>query len=171
MKHISSWTLALSPALICTAALAGENPDVVFFQNAAKSNGSEIAAAEVVQKKSDSEALKTLAADMLRDHTAALQTLTSLAAAKGIELPPTAGEAQDSKLSGLRNLTGVAFDKAYVEWQIGAHRDAIALFKAESTTGDDLDARQFALATLPTLQRHLDHLLAPSASESPVNSK
>jgi len=55
---------------------------------------------------------------------------------------------------------GVSFDKAYIEWQIGAHKEAIVLFKTESTSGDDLDARQFALATLPMLQADLDHLFA-----------
>lgn len=170
MKFIPFLTPMFAPILICATAVAAENPDVVFFQKAAESNLSEIAAGDAVQRQSDNVALKEVAVDMVRDHTAAMRTLSGLAAAKGIELPPIASDAQNSKLTALRPLTGVAFDKAYVEWQIGAHRDAIALFKAESTTGDDLDARQFATATLPILQRHLDHLLSP-AVESPVSPK
>ena len=170
MKSIPRLTPILAAFLFCASAVAAENPDVVFFRKAAQSSLSEITAAEAVQRQSDNAALKGQAADMLRDHAAAMRTLSSLAAAKGIELPQIASGEDDSALTAIRPLSGVAFDKAYVEWQIGAHRDAIALFKTESTTGDDLDARQFALATLPILQRHLDHLLSAPV-ESPVRTQ
>jgi predicted outer membrane protein len=55
---------------------------------------------------------------------------------------------------------GDDFDRSYIEWQILSHKDAIALFKVESESGDDKDARQFAIDTLPTLQAHLTNLLA-----------
>jgi len=57
-------------------------------------------------------------------------------------------------------LSGDDFDRTYIEWQILSHKDAVALFKTESETGDDKDARQFATDTLPTLQLHLSKLLA-----------
>jgi putative membrane protein len=52
-------------------------------------------------------------------------------------------------------LTGDAYDKSFINTQIKAHEQAIALFKKEATSGQDADAKAFAAATLPTLRKHL----------------
>lgn len=139
---------------------AEQNPDSHFFRDAVAANISEVNGGELAQSKSNSSALQKLAAMMVKDHTAALATLRALATGKDIEVPTTSSAGQTAKLAALRGLGPEVFDKSYVEWQIGAHKDAIALFKQETTSGDDLEARQFAAATLPTLQAHLDQLYA-----------
>jgi putative membrane protein len=52
-------------------------------------------------------------------------------------------------------LSGDTFDKSYVKGQISTHRDTIALFRKEISSGQDADAKAFATATLPTLRAHL----------------
>ena len=51
--------------------------------------------------------------------------------------------------------TGAAFDKAFVEAQIKAHQDAIALFEKESNSGGDSELKAFAAKQLPGLRAHL----------------
>jgi putative membrane protein len=52
-------------------------------------------------------------------------------------------------------LSGDTFDKSYVKGQISAHRQTIALFRKEISSGQDSDAKAFATATLPTIKAHL----------------
>ena len=60
--------------------------------------------------------------------------------------------AQKAKLDVL---TGDTYDKSFVNTQIKAHEQTIALFKKEIASGQDADAKAFATATLPTLRKHL----------------
>ncbi|MDP9083728.1 MAG: DUF4142 domain-containing protein [Pseudomonadota bacterium] len=149
--------------LICTCiagpVLSAEpNPDSHFFRDAVAGNLSEVNGGELALSKSSNGGVKKFAAMVVKDHTAALSTLHSLATGKDIELPTTATAEQTAKLAALRALTPEMFDRFYIEWQIGAHKDAIELFKQETTSGDDVEARQFAVGALPTLQAHLDYL-------------
>jgi putative membrane protein len=143
-----------------TTFAAEQNPDSHFFRDAIAANISEVNGGELAQTKSNNPSVQKFAAMIVKDHTAALTTLRALATGKDIEAPTTAVPEQTAKLAALRAQSPDMFDKSYVEWQIGAHKDAIALFKQETTSGDDLEARQFAATTLPTLQAHLDALYA-----------
>jgi putative membrane protein len=58
----------------------------------------------------------------------------------------------------LKMKSGDSFDKAYIKSQIKAHKDTIALFQKEISSGQDSQAQQFASATLPTIQSHLDKI-------------
>ena len=49
-------------------------------------------------------------------------------------------------------------DDRYIADQIRAHRDAIALYRAEATGGTDPELREFARDQLPTLEHHLEML-------------
>jgi putative membrane protein len=51
--------------------------------------------------------------------------------------------------------TGAAFDKAYIDDQVKAHQDAIALFEKEASGGSDAELKAFAAKQLPGLRGHL----------------
>ena len=55
-----------------------------------------------------------------------------------------------------RNLTGDAFDKAFMQHEMDDHLQTIALFKNETANGRDADIKAYAAATLPTLYAHLN---------------
>ena len=161
---------AVSPA--ATAAPAVENPDTHFYQKAAESNLAEVDAGMLAQQRGGSAAVKNFGQMMVKDHSAANHTLRELATTNHVDLPDQPNAEQRAKRSALQSLSGDAFDSAYVEAQILAHKDAIAAFKEESASGDDLAARQFATETLPTIQGHLKVLLAMpiTATASPATA-
>jgi putative membrane protein len=99
--------------------------------------------------------VKDFAAMMVRDHTAANNQLKTLAASRNISLPSSASVEQIAEQGKLDVLTGDTYDKSYIQGQIKAHRQAIALFKKEIASGQDADAKSFAQHTLPTIQEHL----------------
>ena len=74
---------------------------------------------------------------------------------------PTTGEARDRHASGAphtepwMSATGAAFDRGFIESQVKAHQDAIALFEKQATGGNDADLKAFAQKQLPGLRNHL----------------
>ena len=95
------------------------------------------------------------------NRTAVSGTTGTTGASGGV---PTTGEAIDRQRSGgtpthqtepWMSLTGAAFDRGFVEGQVKAHQDAIALFEKEVSAGADADVKAFAQKQLPGLRSHL----------------
>ena len=74
-----------------------------------------------------------------------------------IPVPPPALNAKHQQM--LATVEGASdFDAAYVNAQLMAHQEAVALFTSYSSSGDVPQLASFAAQTLPTLQMHLDHV-------------
>ena len=142
------------------AALAASNPDASFYKNAAEGGISEVDAGHLAQDKGNSQKVKDFGAMMVKDHSAANEKLQALASSKNVTLPTTASVGQMATKAKLDVLSGDTFDKSYVKGQISAHRDTIALFRKEISSGQDADAKAFATATLPTVRAHLKAITA-----------
>jgi putative membrane protein len=167
MKHW--WLLVLMGSSL--TAVAGDNPDASFYMTATQGGLAEIDGGLLAQQRGKSPHVVSFGAMMAKDHNSANLKLRELATANHVDLPSAVSADQAAKKAKLAGLTGDDFDRAYIEWQILSHKDTIALFKTESETGDDMDARQFATDTLPTLQFHLTTLLAmPMIAPPPVGA-
>jgi putative membrane protein len=123
--------------------------DKEFLKKAAKSGMTEVAISEAVMDHLSNADLKAFAQQMVTDHTAANNELASLAATKGVMLPP-----QDPDLVTDWSKKTDDVDKTYVKKMVSDHESAVKLFeKASKST--DADIAAFAQKTLPTLQHHL----------------
>jgi putative membrane protein len=142
------------------AAFAASNPDAAFYKNAAEAGIAEVEAGKLAQDKGGSQKVKDFGAMMVTDHSAANDKLKALASSKDITLPSSSSVGQMANKAKLDVLSGDTFDKSYIKGQLKAHRQAVALFKKERTTGQDSDAKAFATATLPTLRSHLKAVTA-----------
>jgi putative membrane protein len=156
MKYLMAALILASPL----AAVAADNPDSSFYNNAAEAGIFEVDAGNLAQQKGTTAAVKDFGALMVKDHTAANDKLKSIADAKGISLPTSAGVAQMATKAKLELESGNTFDKAYIESQLKAHRMAIKLFSREAGSGKDAEAKAFAKETLPTLESHLKKIVA-----------
>lgn len=136
-------------------AMAASHPDASFYKHAAEGGISEVDAGHLAQDKGQSQQVKDFGAMMVKDHSAANEKLQELASSKSITLPSSASVGQMAAKAKLEVLSGETFDKSYVKGQISAHRQTIALFRKEISSGQDADAKAFAKATLPTLRAHL----------------
>jgi putative membrane protein len=157
MKRIPALLLSVMPML--APGMDSKNSDESFFKNAAEGGLAEVNVGKLAEDKGTTLAIKDFGGMMVKDHSTADQKLWSLAASKNIDLPKTPGVEQQAARDRLKLLPGDAFDKAYIKNQIDAHRDIIALFKKEIASGHDPQARQFASATLPNVQQHLDQIM------------
>ena len=129
--------------------------DYEFVARAAYGGWGEIAAAQVALRNSGDPRIRNIANMMIADHTAATRQLASVAAARGVTAPTVPDSACQGTVELMRQMTGPAFDGAYLTQQVAAHHLAITLFETEAATSPDPALRAFAQNTLPVLQRHL----------------
>ncbi|HKO67755.1 MAG TPA: DUF4142 domain-containing protein [Burkholderiaceae bacterium] len=135
-----------------TSLAAGDRD---FMMKAAQSDVAEIKGGQVAKEKASSDAVKRFADKMVTDHTKTSGQMKAMAESRSVALPttPTAKDERDmKKMSGM---SGTDFDRAYMDSQVRAHRDAVSLFKKQSKSGKDAELKSFAANTLPALEEHL----------------
>jgi len=143
-----------TPAPTTTAVATAQG----FVTNAAISDMYEIAAAKLAQQKSKTPAIKAFAAKMIHDHGASTAELKKILAGGGVDA--TAPTGMDDRHTGMIDALNQAppggFDKAYMDQQVAAHTEAVAIFQGYSSGGDNETLKAFAAKVLPTIQNHLD---------------
>lgn len=144
-----------SAAVVASVAFAGEPiPSQEFVSRAAKLGMAELASAKLAGERSESEAVKKLANRMIVDHTVANDELSKIAGAKGWTVP---GPAEDPpEIASLREKSGAAFDAAYVELQVRAHEEMLALLEPQAESGEDARLKAYAEKQLPLVRKHLE---------------
>jgi putative membrane protein len=152
-------------ALLAPVAVLADSPDASFYKVAAEAGISEVDLGNMAQDKGSNQQVKDFGAMMVKDHSAANDKLKSLAASKSLTLPGSSSVRDTALKAKLDVLSGDNFDKAYIKSQLRAHRQAVALFKKESSAGQDADAKAFAAATLPTLRGHLKQITSIASAE------
>jgi putative membrane protein len=144
--------MAVAPARYAPAADAGK--DRAFMEEAAAAGMAEVELGKLAVQKATSPDVKSFAQMMVDDHTKANEELKALAARQNVTLPPKPTAEHTAARERLSQLSGAAFDAAYMEAMVTDHNKAVALFSQESKDGVDPDAKTWAIKTLPTLQRH-----------------
>jgi len=125
----------------------------------AGANFFEIESSKVALEKSASKDVKAFAQQMIDDHTKAGEKLASVLKGEGMPLPPRdLSPKQATAMEMLKSAEGKEFDAAYVQVQTDAHVGAVSLFKAYAANPDDAALGAFAKETLPTLEKHLEHV-------------
>jgi len=157
--HRAAWLL-LVPAF----AYGASHPDASFYKHAAEGGLDEVQLGNLAQKKSHNASVQEFGSMMVTDHSAANDKLKSVAAGKGISLPSSPSMSQKAEKEKLQMLSGETFDKSYIKGMIKDHKKDIAEFNREATSGQDPDAKAFAAATLPTLQKHLEKIESIASS-------
>lgn len=161
--HRLAWFRFVAPLLLAAALpmqaarAAPASSDEEFMKKAAQSGQLEIEASKLAATKASNAAVKSFAAQMVNDHTAADAELKRLASQKGVELPGSPPNDDQKKLEALGALSGATFDRQYAE-EIGvkAHNEAVTLFRNASKSARDADIKAFAAKTLPALEHHLE---------------
>jgi putative membrane protein len=126
-----------------------------FAKTAADAGNAEVTMGQLAKNRARSPDVRAFAARMVDDHQKAGQQLHALAARNGITLPSQLSTKDRSELDKLSRLQGEAFDAEYVKVQLAAHQEAVSLFTAEAESGSDMELKQFASSTRPTLADHL----------------
>ncbi len=139
--------------------------DGEFIQKAAVSGLYEVEASELAILQATTPEMRDFAQLMVDDHGDALRSLEDLARKKGAAIPKETDTEHQSRISSLRDMHGLEFDREYRAQQITAHKDAIALFERAASKCEDADLKALAEKLLPTLRDHEEKLNAIPPTE------
>jgi putative membrane protein len=133
-----------------------------FANAAASSDAYEVAAGNLAKDRATSQALKDFGAMMVSAHTDSTAKLKAAAAkaTPAVTPDPTLTAEQQTNLDTLKSLTGAAFDSAYKSQQVDAHQKALMAIQSYAAGGDVAELRDWASATAPVVQTHLDKINA-----------
>jgi putative membrane protein len=129
--------------------------DRAFILEAAAGGLAEVELGRLASQKAARGEVKEFGQMMVTDHTKANDQLMKIAQAKSVDAPHALKPEHKAMKDQLSKLSGEAFDRAYIQHMVKDHQEDVAHFRKESTEASDPDLKQFASATLPTLQKHL----------------
>ena len=138
--------------------------DRKFMEKAAAGGLAEVQLGQMAAQKASADDVKKFGQRMVDDHGKANDQLKRIATSKGVNLPTELDGSTRREMDKLSKLQGAAFDREYMNHMVSDHKKDISEFKSESRKAKDADVKQFATATLPTLEEHLQ--LAQSAQKS-----
>jgi putative membrane protein len=136
-----------------TLIVRGFSQDL-FFDKASQFHSVEIQAGKLAEIKGNPEVIK-ISRELVHYHTIANNELYKLAQQQGLKITDVTNAGQKNDLANLKELSGKAFDSAYMTSQFARYKQAIVLFTKESQTGINPEARAYAGKNLPKLQMHL----------------
>jgi putative membrane protein len=126
-----------------------------FVMDAARGSMAEIELGMLASMKASNAKVKQFGERMVADHTNAHTELKALAQSKNITLPRTIDAKHRAAHDRLGNLSGDAFDRAYMQEMVIAHRTMLDMFRKESQSGNDREVKAWATKMMPTIQEHL----------------
>jgi putative membrane protein len=162
--------LGLASALVVsTAAVAQQSPSnpppsppqpttaaMPYMQLAGESDVFEISSSMIAAMRSQNPDVKRYAEMLIDHHTRTTNVLLAQAKAANMPPPPAVlGPQKRAMLDQLFAAAGPALDRLYIQQQIPAHEQALAIHTAYAHGGDTPQLRTAATGAVPFVQQHL----------------
>jgi putative membrane protein len=130
--------------------------DADFMHDAMQGGLAEVKLGRLAVSRAQDEDVRKFAQRMIDDHGKLDTKLDDIARQKGIVVPTDLDKKHQADADKLSQLTGSAFDKAYMSKMVDDHESDLNAFQKEARDGKDADVKAAAAAALPTLEQHLD---------------
>jgi putative membrane protein len=142
------------PALAAPEATSNQE----FAKTVAMSDMFEVESGQLAADQAGSARVKSFGQKMADDHSKTTDALEEIIDDEDIDvkLPDELDREHQAKIDQLKDLSGDAFDRAYIPTQVSAHQKAVDLFHGYAEKGENAALKQWAAATLPALKGHLD---------------
>jgi putative membrane protein len=139
--------------------------DQAFVATAALSGKAEVQVSELAVKKGESSEVKAIAVMIVKDHQAVNAQIADLAKAKSLALTSAGDPDADKTIASLeQDLTGNAFDRAYLNQVQKSHKASIAVYAEAASAATDPEVKAWAGLTVVALRAHLDRIDAAIAA-------
>jgi putative membrane protein len=136
------------------AATSWAADDATFLQEAIKGSLAEVKMGQLAQQNGQSDEVKAFGAQLVSDHSTALEKAKMLASSTGTPVPDQPTPEAQAEYEKLQGLTGADFDEEFSNHMVMDHEKDIAKFEEQAGGNDEIAT--FAKQTLPTLKTHLD---------------
>ena len=138
------------------AAQTAKTDAQLFLEKAAEGQQIEISLGQLAAQRAVNERVKDFGQEMVEDHKKGSQQLEQLAMKGGVQLSPGVSEEHKQKVNKLSQLSGHAFDRAYIDYILEDHEATVNEFQRGVKILQDVGIKQWIASTLPTLQSHRD---------------
>jgi putative membrane protein len=129
--------------------------DARFVMQASAGGMAEVMIGHLAMQKGQTQAVRDAGQMMVTDHTRANTQLMGIAQTVMLKSAYRPNAMQREMCRQLQSAPASQFDTMWDQDMIHAHQQTIALFKMEGHEGQNPQLRQFAMATLPVLYKHL----------------
>lgn len=126
-----------------------------FVEKVSEGNAAEMALGELALKKASNPEVKSFAQHIIDDHQKSQEELKQVAQNKGLETSDKIGTKQKATQEKLQRMSGVSFDKAYIDAMVKEHQNDVKEFKKQAQSSDDPEIKNWAAQTVPKLEQHL----------------
>ena len=144
-----------------SAAVSGLSPvDYNFVAQANLGAPFQVDSGRVAEEKARTAEIRDYAHLMVTNHIPVVDALNAILKRKDFTAPPNTllQGAYHAMVSSLRAEGRAALDRDYVDGQVEYQKGNEALFQYEIQYGSDADLKEFARATLPKIQDHLQRV-------------
>ena len=157
MSKFSSFCLALAAVVVSMApvfAQAAKTDAQLFLEEAAECQQIEISLGQLAAQRAVNEQVKDFGEQVAQQHKKGSQQIEQLAMKGGVQLSPGVSEERKQKIIKLSQLSGHAFDRAYIDYILEVHETVVEEFQRRAETMQDRDIKQWISSTIPALQGH-----------------
>lgn len=130
--------------------------DKKYFKEKAEGLMTEVKLGDMAQQQGVHPDVKTFGKRMVDDHGKDLDALKQLAKDKNATLPDTPSKDQSKEIDKLARLSGKAFDKEYIKYEIKDHKKDVKDDTEQIKQTKDADLKKFATDSHKTVSEHLD---------------
>lgn len=127
-----------------------------FVQKAISGGMMEVELGNIASSKAQNPRVKNFAAMMVADHSAAGNELKQMASANNITAPTQMLPEHKGHIDMMKNKSGAAFDKAYMDMMVKDHKKDLEEYKKAANNLAVPQYKAFAGKTVPVLQKHMD---------------
>lgn len=131
-----------------------DSRDRAFLTKSAEGSQLEFATSQLAILKAANPQVVEYALRLLSDHAAYNRRLTLLARQKGITVPVSLNQRQQSELNQLSRLQGAAFDREYIRKNVQVNSADVTDLQQEIQSSQDQNVKTLASDELPTQQQH-----------------
>ena len=129
--------------------------DAQFVMQASATDLAEVNLGRIAARQATNPDVKQFAQRMVNDHSKSSTEMLALVNKKqGLPVAARMDQKHRALSDRLLQLRGADFDREYMTHMVEGHRQAVALFEAESANGKEADVKAFAAKHLPTIREH-----------------
>jgi len=132
--------------------------DANFVYDVVASQYAEIKLSELASQRSRNPEIKRIAQDLLKDHTASLNELKTLAQSKAISVPVQEEDGSKRTLERMAGEPADEFDDAWAEHMADMHQKDIDAFEDRLEGTEDPELKAYIERNLPVLKKHHEAL-------------
>lgn len=169
----STIAIAVVSILPAFAQSSSNSVEQTFGEQLAQSNVAGIELGKLAQQKGSNEKTREFGSRMVQDHTELNNQLKEWAQTNHVSLPTgisTSAADQKRKLEQLEQLSGEAFDNAYIMDMLSDHQHAVSEVQKVVENTSDAKVKELAEKCLPILENHF-RLAENLAGEKSIDAK